>query len=106
LRKFYRENIKASSTDNLDYCEFKVYEQYFEEKCPKLLDQMKKDKCKWLQNPSQTNGDNFNRARREANETFTNKTREYLKEKNEPVTKGKKKNIRDLYGGKYKFKKY
>jgi len=36
----------------------------------------------WLQNPSQTNGDNLNNVRCETNRNLRNKKWEYLKEKN------------------------
>jgi hypothetical protein len=52
----------------------------------------------WLQDPSEINGDNLNKVRREASRYFKNKEREYLKDKmSEPATSSKNKNIRDLY---------
>jgi hypothetical protein len=52
----------------------------------------------WLQNPSQTNGDNLNNVRRETSRNFGNKKREYLKEKKiELKTNSKNKYIRDTY---------
>jgi hypothetical protein len=60
----------------------------------------------WLQNPSQTNGDNLRNLRRETSRIFRNKKREYLKGKiNEPETDNKNKNIRDLYRDINEFKK-
>jgi hypothetical protein len=41
---------------------------------------MKQNKLQWVQNPSQTNGDNLNNVRRETSEIFKEK-REYLREK-------------------------
>jgi hypothetical protein len=38
-------------------------------------------KLQWLQNTSQTNGDNLNNLRHETSRTFRNKKRVYLKEK-------------------------
>jgi hypothetical protein len=53
----------------------------------------------WLQNPNQSNVDNLNNVRREANRHFRNKKKEYLKAKiNELETNSKNKNIRDLFG--------
>jgi hypothetical protein len=55
---------------------------------------------KWLQDPSEINGDNLNNVRREASRYFRNNKREYLKDKiNELTTNSKKKNIRNLYRG-------
>jgi hypothetical protein len=54
----------------------------------------------WLQDPSEINGDNLNNVRREASRHFSNKEREYLKDKiNDIATNNKNKNIRDLYRG-------
>jgi hypothetical protein len=54
----------------------------------------------WLQDPSETNGDNLNNVRREASRQFRNKKREYLKGSiKELATDSKNKNIRDLYRG-------
>jgi hypothetical protein len=59
---------------------------------------------RWLQNPSEINGDNLNNVRREASRYFWNKMREHLKDKiNELATNSKNKNIRDLYRGIYEF---
>jgi hypothetical protein len=38
-------------------------------------------KLQWLLNPNQTNKDNSNIVRHETNRNFSNKKREYLKEK-------------------------
>jgi hypothetical protein len=54
----------------------------FDEECSKFLDQRKQAKLQWLQNPSQTNGDNLISIRCETSRTSRNKKREYLKEKN------------------------
>jgi hypothetical protein len=59
---------------------------------------------KWLQDPSQTNGNNI--VRREVRRNIRNKKRECLKDKiNELVTHSKNKNIRDLYKGVNEFKR-
>jgi len=50
----------------------------FDEECSKLLDQRKQAKLQWLQNPSQTNGDNLNNVRCETNRTFRDEKREYV----------------------------
>jgi hypothetical protein len=41
--------------------------------CSKLLEQRKQAKLQGLQDPSETNGDNVNNVRREANNYFKNK---------------------------------
>jgi hypothetical protein len=51
----------------------------------------------WLQDPSETNGNNLIIVRREVSIYFRNGKREYLKDKiNELATNSKNKNIRDL----------
>jgi hypothetical protein len=60
----------------------------------------------WLQDPSEINVDNLNNIRREASRHFTNKKKEYLKDRfNELVTNCKNKNIRGFYRGINDFKK-
>jgi hypothetical protein len=95
-----RENIKISAKESLGYLELKKYEPWLDEGCSKLLDQREQAKLKWLQDPSEINGDNLNNVRREASKYFRNKKREYLKDKlNELATNTKSKNIRDLHRG-------
>jgi hypothetical protein len=53
---------------------------------------------RWLQDPSEINGDNLNNFRREASRHFRNKKREYLKDKTNTLPmNSKNKNIRDLH---------
>jgi hypothetical protein len=57
-----------------------------------------------LQNPSQINGDNLQKLRRETSRTIRNKESEYLKCKiKELEIKNKNKYIRDLYKGIHEF---
>jgi hypothetical protein len=52
----------------------------------------------WLQDPSETNGDNLKIKGREASRYFRNKKREYLKGKIQELARNSKnKNIRDQY---------
>jgi hypothetical protein len=52
----------------------------------------------WLQDPSEINGDNLNNVRRDTNGHFSNRTREYMKDKiDEIAMNSKNNNIRDLY---------
>jgi glucan phosphorylase len=61
---------------------------------------------KWLQDPSERNGDNLKIVSHEASRYFKNKKREYLKDKiNELATNSRNKNIRDLYRGINEFKR-
>jgi hypothetical protein len=46
-----RKNIKISSKGSLSYYELKKHKPYFDEGCPKLLDQRKLAKLQWLQDP-------------------------------------------------------
>ena len=59
-----------------------------------------------VQDPSQSNVDNLNNVRHEANRHFRNKKKEYLKAKIEELaTNNKIKNMRDLYRSIIDFKK-
>jgi len=63
--------MKASTTEGVGYHEMKQHKPCFDEECSKLFDQWKQTELQWLQNPSQTNGDNLDNVRCE-------KKREYL----------------------------
>jgi hypothetical protein len=84
--------------DSREYKNFRrKHKPWFDEGCSKLLDQRKQAKLQWLQDPSEVNGDNLNNVRHEASRHFSNKKREYLKDRiNEFATYSKNKNIRDL----------
>jgi hypothetical protein len=73
-----RENIKISAQECLGYYELKKRKSWLDEGCSKLLDQSKRIKLPWLQNPSEINGDNRNNIPRETSRRFRNKKREYL----------------------------
>jgi hypothetical protein len=75
------ENIQISANESLGYFELKKHKPWLEEGCSKLLDQRKEAKLQWLQDPSETNGDNLNDVRRVASRHFRNKKRECLKDK-------------------------
>jgi hypothetical protein len=61
---------------------------------------------KWLQNPSEINGENLKSVRCEASKYFRNKKRECLKDKiNDLATNNKNRNVRDLYGSISEFKR-
>jgi len=70
------------------------------------LDQRKRAKIQWVQDPSQSNVDNLNKIRREVSRNFRNKKKAYLRAKIEEIeTNNKIQNIRDLDGGISDFKK-
>jgi hypothetical protein len=75
-----RENIKISAKESLGYFKLKKHKSWFDEACSKLVDQREQAKLQWLQDPSETNGDNLKIVRREASRYFRNKKKEYLKE--------------------------
>jgi hypothetical protein len=84
-----KENI-ISAKESPDYCELKHHKPWFDQACSKLVDQRKQAKLQWLQDPSETNGDNLKIVRREASRYLRNKKREYLKGKiNELATNSK-----------------
>jgi hypothetical protein len=58
-----KENIKISAKESLGYYELKQHKPWFDEGCPKLLDQRKQAKLLWLQDPSEINGDNLNKCK-------------------------------------------
>jgi hypothetical protein len=87
--------MKTLAKDNPGYHRLKHNKPRFDDEC-----------SKWLQNPSQINGNYQKNLRRETTRTFRNKKTEYLKGKIiELETNNKKKNNRDLYRGTNEFKK-
>ena len=72
----------------------------------RFLDQRKRDKIQWIEDPSQSNVDNLNKVRREVSRHFGNNKKAYLRAKIEELeTNNKIQNIRDLYRGISDFKK-
>jgi len=63
-----KKNIKTSAKESL--YELKQHKQRFDEECLGFLDQRKRAKMRWIQDPSQSNVDNINRVRRGCSETF------------------------------------
>jgi hypothetical protein len=70
-----RDNITISAKDCIGYCELKKYKPLLDQACSKLIDQRKKAKLQWLQDPSEITGDNLKIARREGSKYFRNKMR-------------------------------
>jgi len=86
--------------------EFKQNKPWFDEECLGFLDQRKRAKIQWIEDPSQSNVNNLNKVRREVSRHFRNKTKAYLRAKIEELeTNCRIQNIRDLYGGISDFKK-
>jgi len=79
---------------------------WFVEKCLGFLDQRKRAKMQWVQDPSQSNVDNLNNVRYKVSRHFREEKKAYLKARNEELeTNSKNKNIRDLYRDINDFKK-
>ena len=86
--------------------ECKQHKPWFDEECLGFLDQRKRAKMQWVQDPCQSKVDNLNRVRREVSRHFRNKKKEYLRAKIEELEANSKiHNIRDLYRGINDFKK-
>jgi len=101
-----KENIKTSAKESLGLHELKQHKPWFDEECLGFLDQRKRAKIQWMQDPSQSNIENLNNVRRDASRHFRNKKKAYLKAKIEELeTNSKIKNVRDLYRGINDFKK-
>ena len=63
------------------------------------MDQRKRDKIQWIQDPSQSNVDNLNEVRREVSRHFRYKKKAYLRAKIEELETNKKiLNIRTSIG--------
>jgi len=101
-----KEDIQTSAKESLGLDEFKQNKPWFDEECLGFLDQRKRAKIQWIQNPSQSNVDNLNKVRREVSRHFRNKKKAYLRAKIEELeTNNKIQNIKDLYRGISEFKK-
>jgi hypothetical protein len=68
-----RKNIKISAKESLGYYELKQHKPWFDEGCSELLDQRKKAKLQWLQDPSEINGNNLKNVRGETSRYFRKK---------------------------------
>jgi predicted RNA-binding protein Jag len=97
--KSIKENIKTSAKGSLGLHEMKLHKPWFDEECLGILDQKKRAKMQWVQNPSQTNVGNLNNVKRDASRHFRNKRKTYLKATIEELeTNSKIKNIRTCIG--------
>ena len=101
-----KHNIQISAKESLGMHEWKQHKPWFDEECLDFLDQRKRAKLQWVQDPYQSNIDNLKSVRREVSRHFRNKKKEYLRAKIEELEANSKiHNIRDLYGGINDFKK-
>jgi len=57
-----KENIQASAKESLGLDEFKQNKPWFDEECLGFLDQRKRSKIQWIQDPSQSNVDNLSKV--------------------------------------------
>jgi len=95
-----KENIQTASKESLGLHELKENKPWFDEECLGVLDQRKRAKLQWIQDPSQSNADILNNVRREVSTHFRKKKKAYLTAKIEELeTNSKIQNIRDLYRG-------
>jgi hypothetical protein len=92
-----KENIKTPAKESLGLHELKQNKPWFDEECLGFLDQRKRAKMQWIQDPGQSNVDNLTNVRREVSRYFRNKKMRAKIEELE--TNSKIKNIRDLYRG-------
>ena len=100
-----RQNIQTSAKESLVLQELKQNKLWFDEECVGFLDQRKRAKMRWIQDPSQSNVDILNNVRREVSRHFRNKKKAYLRAKIEEFeTNSKIQNIRDMYRGINDFK--
>ena len=68
-----KKNIQTSAKETLDLDEFKQNKPWFDEECLGFLDQRKRAKIQWIQDPSQSNVDILNNVRREVTRHFRKK---------------------------------
>jgi hypothetical protein len=61
-----KENIKPSAKEKLGLYKLKQHKPWFDEECLLFLDQRRKTKMQWLQDPNQSNADDTNNVRHEA----------------------------------------
>jgi len=92
-----KENIQISAKEILGLHELKQNKPWFDGECLGFLDQRKRAKMQWIQDPSQSYVDILNNVRHEVSGYFRDKKKAYLKAKIEELeTNSKIQNIRDL----------
>jgi len=70
-----KHTIQTSAKESLRMHEWKQHKTWFDEECLGFLDQRKRAKMQWVQDPCQSNVDNLNSVRREVSRHFRNKRR-------------------------------
>jgi len=75
------ENIQTSAKESLGLDELKQNKPWFDEECLGFLDQRKRTKIQWTEDPSHSNVDNLNNVRCEVSRHFRNKKKAYLRVK-------------------------
>jgi len=65
-----KETSKTSVKESLGLHELKQHKSWFDEECLGFLDQRKRAKMHWVQDPSQSNVDNLNNVRHEVSRHF------------------------------------
>ena len=68
-----KENIQTSAKGSLGLHELKQNKPWFDEECLGFLDQRKRPKMQWMQDPSQSNVDILNNVRCEVSRHFRKK---------------------------------
>jgi len=101
-----KHNIQISAKESLSMHEWNQHKPFFDEECLGFLDQSKRAKIQWVQDPYESNVGNLNSARREVSRHFRKKKKEYLRSKIEELEANSKiHNVRDLFRGINNFKK-
>jgi len=80
-----KENIKTSAKDSLGLHKLKQHKPCFDEERLGFLDQRKRAKMQWIQDPSQSTVDNLNNIRCDDSRHFRNKKKAYLRAKIEEL---------------------
>jgi len=70
-----KENIITSAKESLGLHELKQHKPWFHEECLGFLDQRKRAKMQWVQDPSQSSVDILNNVRHEVSRHFRKKRR-------------------------------
>jgi len=69
----FKENMQTSAEESLGLHELNQNKSWFDEECLGFLDQRKRAKLQWIQDPSQSNVDILNNVRREVSRHFRDK---------------------------------
>jgi len=78
-------NIQTSAKESLGLHELKQNKLWFDEECLGFLDQRKRTKMQWIQDPSQSNVDSLNNVRHDVSRYFRNNKKAYLRAKIEEL---------------------